>query len=82
MEAIINLLQSYNLTIFEVILAIIPIFYIGYRIGAKKVKRLTEEMYSLQRDVLDLNEEILYGKSETPVIEIKHESLKITNIAK
>jgi hypothetical protein len=82
MEAIINLLQSYNLTMLEVILAIIPIFYIGYRIGSKKVKKLTEEMYSLQRDVLDLNEEILYGKSDTPVIEIKHESLKITNIAK
>ena len=82
MEAIINLLQSYNLTMLEVILAIIPIFYIGYRIGSKKVKKLTEEMYSLQRDMLDLNEEILYGKSDTPVIEIKHESLKITNIAK
>ena len=82
MEAIFDLLQSYNLNILEVIFTIIPIFYIGYRIGTKKVRRLTEEMYSLQREMLDLNEEILYGKSETPVIGIKHEQIKISNIAK
>jgi len=82
MEAIIDLLQSYNFSMLEVILAIIPIFYIGYRIGVKKVKKLTEEVYGLQREMLDLNEELLYGKSETPVIEIKHEPIKITNIAK
>jgi hypothetical protein len=82
MEAIFDLLQSYSLSILEVIFAIIPIFYIGYRIGTKKVKKLTEELYSLQREMLDLNEEILYGKSETPVIGIKHDQIKITNIAK
>jgi hypothetical protein len=81
MEAI-DLLQAFNLNILEVILTVIPIFYIGYRLGYRKVKKLTEEMYAIQRQMLDLNEELLYGKSETPVIGIKHESLKATNIAK
>jgi len=81
MEAI-DLLQAFNLNILEVILTVIPIFYIGYRLGNRKVKKLTEEIYSVQKQVLDLNEELLYGKSETPVIGIKHDALKVTNIAK
>ena len=81
-QSIVDLLQSYNLTIFEVAVVVIPIFYIGYRIGVKKVKKLTEEVYSLQREMLDLNEELLYGKKDTPVIGMKHEPLKITKIAK
>lgn len=82
LQSVVGLLQSYNVTVFEVLVSIIPIFYIGYRIGVKKVKKLTEEVYSLQREMLDLNEELLYGKKETPVIGMKHEPLKITNIAK
>jgi hypothetical protein len=81
MEAI-DLLQAFNLNILEVILTVIPIFFIGYKLGNRKVKKITEEMYAIQRQMLDLNEELLYGKSETPVIGIKHEPLKATNIAK
>jgi hypothetical protein len=67
--------------------ALIPIFCVGYWLGVKKVRKLTEEIYSLQRQVLDLNEEILYGKNDhadsgTPVIEIKHDPLKSSKIAK
>jgi len=82
METIFDLLQAYNLNILEVIIAIIPIFFIAYRLGIRKIRKLTEDMHSLQRQILDLNEELLLGKSETPVIGIKHEPLKITNIAK
>lgn len=83
-EAIIDLLQEYSLSILEVFVLLIPVFFIGYLIGRKKSRKLTEEVYGLQRQVLDLNEELLTGSngSETPVIEIKHESLKIGNIAK
>jgi hypothetical protein len=52
----------------------------------KKVKKLTHEIYGLQRDVLELNEELLYGvhedMSETPVIGLKPDSLKQTKLAK
>ncbi|MBS1600675.1 MAG: hypothetical protein JST75_20800 [Bacteroidetes bacterium] len=82
MEAIFDFLQSIHLSIIEVMFTLIPIFYVGYRMGGKKVRKVTEEMHSLQRQMLDLNEELLYGKSETPVIGIKHDPIKISNIAK
>ena len=82
MEAVIDLLKAIHLNIIEVFLTLIPAFYIGFRLGNRKVNKLTEEVYSLQRQMLDLNEELLYGKNETPVIGIKHEPIKITNIAK
>ena len=84
MEAIIDLLQAFHLSVLEVIIAGIPIFLLGYWIGTHKVRKLNEEVYGLQRQVLDLNEELLFGNnnSETPVIEIKHESLKLGNLAK
>ena len=56
----------------EVMFAGLFIFSLGYLIGIKKVKKLTHEIYGLQKDVLELNEELLYGVngnlSETPVI--------------
>ncbi|HTS45078.1 MAG TPA: hypothetical protein VMH01_11830 [Puia sp.] len=89
MEAVIDLLRAFHLDFLEVIFALIPIFCIGYWIGTKKVRKLTEEIYSLQRHVLDLNEELLFGKNDqveadsgTPVIEIKHDPLKSNKIAK
>jgi hypothetical protein len=63
------------------------IFCIGFWLGSKKVRHLTEEIYGLQRDVLDLNAEILYGrndeiKSATPVIGIQHDAHKGAKLAK
>lgn len=86
MEAVIELLKAIQLNMLEVGLAGLFIFYFGYLIGMKKVKKLTHEIYGLQRDVLDLNEELLYGIQEelsgTPVIGLKPENLKQTKFAK
>ena len=81
MEAIINLLQAFHLNFLEVLIAAIFVFGIGFLLGHKKSKKLIEEVCKLQRDILDLNAEILYGKeettvSETKVIGIKHDTLK------
>ena len=85
MEAIIDLLQELHLNMFEVMIAAMFVFCIGYLIGSKKGKKMNEEIYSLQRQVLELNSELLYGKTEsetkTPVIEIKHDQLKNGKIA-
>jgi hypothetical protein len=86
METVIDLLKAIQLNMLEVGLAGLLIFSIGYLIGMKKVKRLTHEIYGLQRDVLELNEELLYGfheeVSETPVIGLKPDGLKQTKLAK
>ena len=81
MEVIIDLLQAFHLNFLEVLIAALFVFSIGFFLGHKKSKKLIEEVYKLQRDILDLNAEILYGKnettaSETKVIGIKHDTLK------
>jgi hypothetical protein len=82
MENIISLLQAFNLDILEAGITGIFVLAFGYWLGNKKVKKATEEIYKLQREVLDLNAELLYGKNETPVIGITHEPLKSSKIAK
>jgi hypothetical protein len=82
MENIITLLQAFHLNILEVIFTSIVIFIVGYRFGSTRVKRLSEKIYELQKDVLDLNAEILFGKTEAPVIEIKKETLKANKLAR
>lgn len=82
MEAIIDLLRAIQLNMLEVSLASLFIFGIGYLFGIKKVRKLTQEVYGLQKDVLDLNEELLYGVSDTPVIGFKTDNLKAAKMAK
>jgi hypothetical protein len=82
MEAIIDLLRAIQLNMLEVSLVGLFIFGIGYLFGIKKVRKLTREVYGLQKDVLDLNEELLYGVSDTPVIGFKTDKMKATKMAK
>lgn len=86
METVIDLLRAIQMNMLDVVIAGLVIFSIGYMIGLKKVKKLTHEIYGLQRDVLELNEELLYGihedESITPVIGLKHDNLKQTKLAK
>ena len=86
METVIDLLRAIQLNMLDVVISGLFIFSIGYMIGMKKVKKLTHEIYGLQRDVLELNEELLYGihedESETPVIGLKPDSMKQTKLAK
>jgi hypothetical protein len=86
METVIDLLKAIQLNMLEAGFAGLFIFSAGYLIGMNKVKKLTHEIYGLQRDVLELNEELLYGYheeiSETPVIGLKPDNLKQTKLAK
>lgn len=82
MEAIIDLLRAIQLNMLEVSIACLFIFGIGYLIGIKKVRKLTREVYGLQKDVLDLNEELLYGFSDTPVIGLTTDKMKPAKMAK
>ena len=86
METVIDLLKAIQLNMLEVGFAGVFIFSIGYLIGMKKVRKLTHEIYGLQKDVLELNEELLYGvngnMSGTPVIGLKPDTLKQAKLAK
>jgi hypothetical protein len=86
METVIDLLKAIQLNMLQAAIAGFVIFSLGYLIAMKKVKKLNHEIYGLQKDVLELNEELLYGShgnvSETPVIGLKPDNMKQTKIAK
>jgi len=86
METVIDLLKAIQLNMLEVLIAGVFIFSMCYLIAMKKVRKLNHEIYGLQKDLLDLNEELLYGisgdLSETPVIGLKSDNLKQTKLAK
>jgi hypothetical protein len=86
METVIDLLKAIQLNMLEALIAGAFIFSMGYLIAMKKVRKLNHEIYGLQKDVLDLNEELLYGVngniSETPVIGLKSENMKQSKLAK
>jgi hypothetical protein len=86
METVIDLLKAIQLNMLEVMIAGVFIFSMGYLIAMQKVRKLNHEIYGLQKDVLDLNEELLYGisgdLSETPVIGLKSDGMKQTKLAK
>jgi hypothetical protein len=86
METVIDLLKAIQLNMLQAAIAGFFIFSLGYLLAMKKVKKLTHEIYGLQRDVLELNEELLYGTtgniSETPVIGLKPDNMKQTKLAK
>jgi hypothetical protein len=86
METVIDLLKAIQLNMLQGSIAGVFVFSVGYLLAMKKVRKLTHEIYGLQKDVLDLNEELLYGisgnLSETPVIGLKSESMKQTKLAK
>jgi hypothetical protein len=86
MEAIFDLLQAIHLSVLEVLITGIFIFTLGFWLGHKRTRKYLEEIYKLQRDVLDLNAELLYGKreeeSDTPVIGMQHDGIKKPKLAR
>jgi hypothetical protein len=64
METIIDILQQFQLDILQVIATGLLLFAIGYRIGIQKSRKLYKKINKLQRDVLDLNAELLLDRTK------------------
>ena len=63
METIIDVLQQFQLDILQVLATGIILFLTGYLVGKKKCKKLYKKIRDLQKDVLDLNAELLVDKT-------------------
>jgi hypothetical protein len=59
MEIILNILQSFQLDMLQVFATGLILFIVGYRIGLNKSRKLNRKIHELERDVLDLNAELL-----------------------
>jgi hypothetical protein len=82
MEAIVTFLQGLQLNIFQVSVAGCALFILGYSLANRKTRKLSQKIASLQNDVLDLNAELLYGRNETPVIELRNITKQPNKLAK
>ena len=92
METVFDVIQSLQLNFSQVVVAGVLIFIFGYVIGSLRIKRMAREKHDLEKTVMALNEELLYGlpsafqekeaESTTPVIGLKTKNYKNPQIAK
>jgi hypothetical protein len=80
MDTVISIIMSFQFSIMHIAFAGIVLFIIGYLRGKSKVKKLYTNIIELEKSVQQLNEELLYGKRETPVIEIQLNAPKTRSI--
>lgn len=59
MEIILNILRDLQLDMIQVFATGMVLFTIGYRIGIQKSRKLNKKIHELEKDVLDLNAELL-----------------------
>ncbi|MBS1947562.1 MAG: hypothetical protein JST47_07320 [Bacteroidetes bacterium] len=81
METIVTILQALQFNALEVFAVIAAFFSVGYWFGTRKTNRMQKRIYKLENDMLDLNAELLYGKDEARIIEIRNSSEKNKNVA-
>ena len=77
MDTIIGIIESYQFSYIHILLIGGFLFVVGYLVGKRRLKELCRNIYELEKTVYQLNEDLLYGKPETPVIEIKHAKHKM-----
>lgn len=68
MGTFIDVLQSFQFGILELLGASLFVFAIGRLTSKRKIKKLMNEVNSLERMVMELNSELLFGTQETKVI--------------
>ncbi|HLK28320.1 MAG TPA: hypothetical protein VKT28_07050 [Puia sp.] len=81
METIMTILQAVQLNALEVIAAIVAFFVVGYWYGNRKTAAMQMRVFKLENDILELHAELLYGKDEARVIEIRNTAEKTKNVA-
>ena len=72
MGTLIDIIQSLQFDVLQVLIAGILLFGIGHLSGKRKVRRLNDEICKLEQNVMELNSELLYGTGqEATVINFK-----------
>jgi hypothetical protein len=79
MGILFDILQALQFNAFQVIIAGLLLFSAGHLLGKRNSRRLKEKINRLEKNVMELNSEILFGNQETKIINIKksHQKKKI-----
>ncbi len=62
METIYSTIQRYQLDLFQVSVTCLAVFVFGYWMGYSRSKKLERKMHKMEKEIRDLNTELLYGK--------------------
>lgn len=82
MDTVIGIIMSYQFSFIHLVFAGAVLFIVGYLRGKNKMKEMARTIYELERSMLQLNEELLFGKKETPIIEINQNNKKNISVSK
>jgi len=65
METIYAAVQELQLGLFTVIISCSLLFFVGYKLGAAKSKKFIKKINKMEKEILDLNAELLYSSKES-----------------
>ena len=79
MGILFDILQAFQFNALQVFVTGFILFCTGHLIGNRKARRLRERINNLEKHVMELNTELLFGNQETKIINIKksHQKKKI-----
>ncbi|MHA4809613.1 hypothetical protein ACX0G9_15985 [Flavitalea flava] len=78
METFYTILQGLQLDFIQVFISCVFFFAIGYGLGGIKGRKLTKTVQKLEKEIMDLNSELLYNNKDGKVI--KENSTKENNL--
>jgi len=61
METIYTILQNFQLDLFQILISSLVVFVLGFWAGRVKSKKLERKMARMEKEIRDLNTELLYN---------------------
>ena len=79
MGILFDILQALQFNAIQVFITGFLLFCLGLLLGKRKVRRLLEKIHRLEKNVLELNSELLFGNQETKLINFRksHQKKKL-----
>jgi hypothetical protein len=71
MDALYAIFQNFQLNLIQVTIAGMLSFVLGLWIGRIKNKKLWHQMAKMEKEILDLNAELLYSTKETKSLKVQ-----------
>ncbi|HEY4064507.1 MAG TPA: hypothetical protein VGM30_21530 [Puia sp.] len=72
METIYTIIQNFQLDLSQVLISSIILFILGFWAGRIKSRKLERKMAKMEKEILDLNAELLYNDQPAGVLKMHH----------
>jgi hypothetical protein len=72
MEPVYSVLQNFQLDLIQIFISSLVIFALGFWMGRAKSKKLERKMAKMEKEIRDLNTELLYNDQPAGVLKMHH----------